>query len=379
MKALTVLGKSLLAEAKSKEEAPPRQDYYLTTDGGPPDNYYKAVHNYILPGLTKALYADDKSERDAALSALKEIGTPEAMAAIEQALASPRVDTVQFTGYHPREAYANTQSGVYVYAHLTALLSEIENDIQQFKTHLGAEISKPRTAKQVAQILIGAPITVIPESSDVEFDPISLTKKWDGNWIRFNFDFNPKSGLIGESVFVRIAIQIHGIEVAHIKCPIEIIPHPLTPAERLANPLAAAKLRGVRTAQMYKNIFVSYSRSDKDVVQAYHFVQTAIGNEVFMDTYSIRTGDDWQIALARAIDKADIFQLFWSYNSAQSKNVRDEWDYALNHRSPEDRGVSFIRPVYWENPAYPPPSELSHLNFRFLSMQKEKFDTDESK
>jgi hypothetical protein len=115
---------------------------------------------------------------------------------------------------------------------------------------------------------------------------------------------------------------------------------------------------------------VSYSRKDAAVAEAFRLAQLALGNEVFMDTYSIRTGENWQAALAKAIDTADIFQLFWSAHAAESPNVHDEWDYALKYRCPNTRCADFIRPVYWEQPLpVPPPPELGHLNFRFVPLK----------
>jgi hypothetical protein len=128
---------------------------------------------------------------------------------------------------------------------------------------------------------------------------------------------------------------------------------------------------------MYQRVFVSYSRKDKAVVETYRLAQLAIGNDVFMDTYSIRVGENWQAALAKAIDEADIFQLFWSELASQSDNIRDEWDYALNHRCPDTRCESFIRPVFWEQPMPAPPPELVHLNFRYVPLAATNVDSQE--
>lgn len=76
-----------------------------------------------------------------------------------------------------------------------------------------------------------------------------------------------------------------------------------------------------------------------------------------------------QAALAKAIDEADILQLFWSKNSAASSNVRNEWEYALKYKCPENNCIGFIRPMYWKQPIQPkPPKELSHLNFRYTPL-----------
>lgn len=113
---------------------------------------------------------------------------------------------------------------------------------------------------------------------------------------------------------------------------------------------------------------MSYSRKDAAVIENYRQAQIALGIEIFIDAYSIKAGDDWKLALTHAIDKADVFQLFWSKNSAESANVKNEWDYALRFRCAETKCVEFIRPIYWTEPMPTPPKELADLNFRRVTL-----------
>lgn len=111
---------------------------------------------------------------------------------------------------------------------------------------------------------------------------------------------------------------------------------------------------------------VGYGASvkDKQVIDAYRFAQIAVGNEIFMDTYSIRNRSDWEIALPMAIQESDVFQLFWSEHSAKSNLVSKEWMYALELIRNNNREMSFIRPVYWTPSLIPnPPEELEHITF----------------
>ena len=144
-----------------------------------------------------------------------------------------------------------------------------------------------------------------------------------------------------------------------------LVEHPAP--NRLAQAKAEFEAHMARhTTMPYQKIFVSYSRKDTDVIRAYKAAQEAIGNDIFVDTESIHTGENWMARLAVAIDKADVFQLFWSENSAASEFVREEWEYALQYKCPNDKCVEVIRPVYWksEKPNPAPPKELAHLHFR---------------
>jgi HEAT repeat protein len=271
-----------------------------------------------------------------------------------------------FTTYYPREIQAKARYGLYVYAHHRGSEHAVFQDVQKFAQELGGKVPNPHiVVNDVIRLELGTALTVVPQCAGVTFNPVSLTKTYSNPWTRFDFDLT--SGAVDELLTGTISIQVSGVEIASIKMALEV--RAAAAPVAVDNPLAAAKL-SKETARMYQRIFVSYSRQDKAVVEAYRLAQLALGNDVFMDTYSIRAGENWQAALAHAIDNAEVFQLFWSENSAQSSNVRDEWDYALRFKCAENRCEEFIRPVYWIQPMpATPPLELNHLNFRYVPLQ----------
>src|SRR5258708_26341203 len=87
----------------------------------------------------------------------------------------------------------------------------------------------------------------------------------------------------------------------------------------------------------------------------------AQGYDVLIDIDKLRSGEHWSQALMELIDRADIFQLFWSQNSSKSEYVHQEWEYALKKSA--TKGERFIRPVYWEKPLIAPPPALEPLHF----------------
>ena len=282
---------------------------------------------------------------------------------------------VRFSAYCPREAQANNRYELIVYAHTDALSQIVQADVQKFQEGLGGEIPKPSRSKKPATLELGTPITVVPECADVEFEPQNLTKKWHGDWTRFEFEFRPTEDLVDDILFVRTSVQVAGIEIAHIKSAIEIVEaeegseDTVSPQQATTiNPLLESKIKS-QTVTPYQRIFISYSRRDSTVAKSYKIAQTALGNDAFLDVDNLRAGEDWRAALARAIDEADIFQLFWSEHSASSEYCRYEWDYALKVRCPDDNCEGFIRPVYWREPMPSPPSELSRINFRFVPFE----------
>ena len=287
---------------------------------------------------------------------------------------APPATTAHFSAFYPKEAEAGGRYGVYIYAHAESMLAKITEDAQKFKAELGGDVPQPRTAKTSKSLVHGTKITVLLESEELEFEPEMITKRWHGDWTRYEFEFRSDSELVNETAFVRASIMVMGFEIAKIKFAIEIVEPQMkamsmpTTDELPTNPFARAKMQSA-TTDGYSKIFISYSRKDKLIAEAFKIMQEAAGNDVFFDVDDIRTGEDWQAAIARAIDEADYLQLFWSDNSANSEWCSYEWDYAMNYRCADNKCREFIRPVWWITPMPPPPDLLGHLNFRRMDFE----------
>lgn len=286
-------------------------------------------------------------------------------------------EKVEFSVFHPQEASAETWYTLLAYVHVAGALDKVQEDAAKFMDEMGGS-QQHRHHRKATQLQRGTELTFIPRADEVEFKPTAITLRWDEDIERAQFRCKAKSSLLGEAASGEMLVCIGPIEVACVRFAFSVIaadddtmteripPHqPKTPQ----NPLALARLRR-QNGQLYQKIFISYSRKDAAIAKAYRLAQIAAGHEVFLDTESIRAGEDWQAALADAIDKADIFQLFWSSSSAASQNVRDEWDYCLHYKCAENECRGFIRPVYWQMPMPPPPPELGHLNFRYVPLNE---------
>ena len=330
----------------------------------------QVIAGYVYPALIAAMNDPSPEVRQAAESlslnlprsmveTIRQVDVPAQLRAIEEGLR----DAVRFIAYYPSDIHVNATDHLDIYAHLESQLAAIQDEVSRAESALRGRHMEPTALSHSLQLVRGTPITVVPECDGIAFTPLSLTNPWDGQRVRFHFTFTPHATLDAATTVTRVSIQTHGVELARIVCPFQI-------AKKCAHPLVAAKLQH-QTTGLYGKIFVSYSRQDEDVVEVFRLAQLARGDDVFMDTHSLRPGEHWQSALALAIDSADIFQLFWSRNSSVSQNVRDEWKYALEHKCPESKGVGFIRPVFWEDPIpAPPPDELRHLNFRYVPLPR---------
>src|SRR5690606_20051723 len=83
------------------------------------------------------------------------------------------------------------------------------------------------------------------------------------------------------------------------------------------------------TRPLYRAIFCSYSRKDTEIIERVERAYKALGLDFLRDVVTIKSGQHWNDELLRMIERADIFQLFWSDASAASPYVRQEWEYAL--------------------------------------------------
>lgn len=79
------------------------------------------------------------------------------------------------------------------------------------------------------------------------------------------------------------------------------------------------------------HIFVSYSRQDKRVVQLYVESLRKQDFIVWQDVSNITAGEKWHQAILDAVENASAVIVFWSLTASQSKYVKEEIDYAIEH------------------------------------------------
>lgn len=101
------------------------------------------------------------------------------------------------------------------------------------------------------------------------------------------------------------------------------------------------------------NIFISYSRVDRDLVVPI-VAALRIGGEVFRDEDNIKPGDCWADVLIEALKSCETVILFWSRAACESRNVEAECRQAL------DSG-KYIIPVLLDDT--PLPEFLAHIQW----------------
>ncbi|MFH7245377.1 MAG: TIR domain-containing protein [Spirulina sp.] len=108
------------------------------------------------------------------------------------------------------------------------------------------------------------------------------------------------------------------------------------------------------------NVFISYSRRNKEFVQQLHSALEATGREVWVDWESIPVAGDWWQEIQLGIELADTFLFVISPDSAASKVCGQEIEEALKHNK---RLVPVVYEDVLPDQIHP---ELARLNWIFL-------------
>jgi hypothetical protein len=256
---------------------------------------------------------------------------------------------VQFTTFYPKEVKPDDWRPMPVYIYRRFVQEIILADAQK---RLEKEFSqfRPTTAPASQGISEGASITATPELPGFQFNPPQLTLGFYKEWHRLDFELRAHGVPLNQSANGRITFTVEGVIVGDI--PLSIF---VGEAITSTQPVSI-------TQRIYEAVFASYSHKDNRIVERVERALKALGLDYLRDVTTLRSGQHWSEELLQMIDKADIFQLFWSANSATSDYVRQEYEYAL--KLGRDN-AHFIRPVYWEIPMPHPPEALSHLHFAY--------------
>jgi hypothetical protein len=257
-----------------------------------------------------------------------------------------------FSAWHPRSLPVGEPARLLVYAHLLAAKDAIAADAGQV---LGQAVTGYRESKAAATAAIaaGTEILLVPEAEGLVFDPPQARLTWSGAWQRADFTMTATGERAGHVVRGSVACRVGPLLIADIPLSV-VVPRP---GEATAEEVAAA----FETARAYQSIFASYSHADTGIVEDVERACKALGMDYLRDVMTLRSGQKWSDELERMIERADIFQLFWSAASCQSPYVEQEWRHAL--RLTSQKGPAFIRPIYWEKPMPPVPASLSQIHF----------------
>ena len=269
-------------------------------------------------------------------------------------------ENIQFTTYRPPAIDIDSWYQLLVFTHVEARLGESDVEDQSLTEEmeelarqiLGSEFPQYRETTDESRLSIPreSEITFVPEIEGLEFYPPTQSFLWAKD-IRVHpetFWFRAQPESLNKVLRGRLSAFLGHILLAEIILSIRVIGR----VESLPSSLKTSSTR------VYRKIFASYSHDDSEIVEATVVFVRTLGDEYLRDVINLRAGENWNRRLLEFIDKADVFQLFWSVNSAKSEFVEKEWRYAL-----ELKREAFVRPTYWQTPMPKPPALLEGIHF----------------
>jgi uncharacterized caspase-like protein len=261
-------------------------------------------------------------------------------------------DGVSFTAGYPGVVEPQVWYSLSVYVHLSRLQAQVDQLIAEESRRFGQRPTSSR-APAIVSLPKGTRLRIRPEVPGVEFNPPSQEVRWLEDLHQVGFRLQGLSHAAGRTALG--AVEVHAKELLVAQVPLSI--HVRGADERHEHDEGLSRSR----ASLFKSVFVSYAHQDEHFVRAFAATYRALGVVVFVDKASLGPGEPWEQGLARLIEEADLFQLFWSEAASRSRQVAEEWQHALLLQG--RKGEWFIRPVYWNIPWPPPPQQLKHLHF----------------
>lgn len=270
---------------------------------------------------------------------------------------------LRFTALHPHHVTLDRWYTLLVYIYIPQAFEDARCDFQKRKDVLHDEYKESKT---VATEIIRreTQISVIPELSGCRFNPPQAKILWFEDWhcIEFRMQIlsDELTSRLSETIVGRVAFYVEPILIAEAELKVRVRSESMQVPQAEYTP---SFIWESKHNAAYRNIFVSYSHQDMGIVEKLERAYTVLGDRYFRDVRMLRSGEDWNPALLRMIDLANIFQLCWSHSAKKSDSVEREWRHAitLNRRS-------FIRPIYWEKPLPEPPHELASIHFAYLEI-----------
>ncbi len=256
-------------------------------------------------------------------------------------------DTAFFLTAQPKSIPLDEWHPMYAYVFRQSASLQVYKDAME---QLGKQASAYSTMSQTATTTIaeGAEITATPQMDGFQFKPVRVTVGFYEDWERFNFEIRAKSAPVDQFATGKIVFTVEGLIVGEIPLSIYV------------GGDSAEWAFEDNTTKMYQSIFCSYSHDDTQIIERVERAYKSLGMEYLRDITTLKSGTHWSDELLRLIDRADVFQLFWSKTAAESPYVKQEWEHALQY---EDTRPNFIRPVWWEDPMPTVPDELRHIHF----------------
>lgn len=265
------------------------------------------------------------------------------------------LDKVQFSALAPKTFIKNDYSIIEIFMYEEAFRDVVQEAIANAEAPVKETKSGILTAEREAKI------TVTLSSPDIVIEDNTESQTWQGNYLNFSFAVEVPEQYKKRQILFVASVYFNDIIATRLKFVAK------------CKTLTEQKIEVTREDVL--SAFVSYASQDRNrvamIIQGMKKARPDM--DIFFDVDSLRSGDDWEKALWREIDKRDVLFLCWSKYARDSKWVDAEWRYAFKNKGPDS-----IEPVPIDPPgSCPPPDELSckHFNDKLLYIINSNFNS----
>lgn len=267
-------------------------------------------------------------------------------------------ENVSFTAAYPSELARNAWGSLLLCIHLSSLTDEARARARGAGVAKGGDALSATVAAST-RLPRGTELTITPRLTGFDVNPPDLAMTWEEDIQLCEFRIRPRTAAEGPAIG-EIEIAARGLLIGRVALSLTVRGEkPPRPSEQE---------RKLSPGRAVETVFASYAREDIDIVRACEAAYSALGVLVIIDKEKLIGGQAWRPAIRALQAKADIFQLFWSKPASVSPPVREEILDALTIEA--ERGVGYIRPLFWEPTPPSLPAELAHINFAFLDRER---------
>lgn len=206
------------------------------------------------------------------------------------------------------------------------------------EAHLGLFASQWKRGTKVLLHCSGRHLSISEPAQSLE---------WRGYMELVSFDVTVSADAPEETIVLKVDVFIEEFCVARLRADLDI-------RHRIGTPTAV-----VKSLDCSSTAFASYSHKDRErVLDKVSSIQVSAGLDIFVECLDLKPSEAYQVTLKQEIQSRDLFLLFWSQHSRQSKWVAWELENALRCK----RDSIQIHPLEPSDVA-PPPKGLEHLHF----------------
>ncbi len=311
-----------------------------------------ASHAQLREGISRAREAQEAEQ--AAVEAFDDqLAAQRARLATER----PMEERLAFTAAFPMAVQPQRWYAFTLFMHLSELQDEVARQVRE---QVQAGMAEPFLSNSLASrgVPRGTLLTFTPQVHGLEFNPPVATVAWYEDIQELRLRFRAPPEMLGRSAYGRIEMSVDSLPIAHLGVAINVQAAPAAGGQAMQSEVQRVKI--------YQDVFASYSSLDRSVVLACRAAYWALGIHLIVDRHELRSGQAWAPGVRALIDRSDLFQLFWSANSARSEPVMREYLHALECLPV--KGEGFVRPAVWEQPPPPLPEALQRYHFAPLDI-----------